>query len=336
MTGRPDLRHAFAQANGLDPAQEVMIAGDASFRSYYRYPYQSGTAIVMDAPPEDGEDCRPFIFVARWLKAQGWSAPDIIAEDVGQGFLILEDLGDDLFKPLIETTKAPVELLYGTAVDLLVCAAQVPAPAEIPAYDEAVLAREVELLTDYYWPLAHGENLPAAARDSFFAAWQKLWPLVAKPDNPVLVMRDYHAENLIWLPARSGVARVGLLDFQDALAGHAAYDLISLADDARRDVSQAERRFMFDRYVAGRLAVSPDFNRAEFDTAAEILAAQRNTKIIGIFARLAVRDGKPLYLDLLGRVWGYLTSNLEHAAMTELKAWFDEYCPHDTRKNIKQ
>lgn len=334
MTGRPDKRHAFATANGLNPDDEIMIAGDASFRSYYRYPYKGGTAIVMDAPPEDGEDCRPFVFIGKWLKAQGWSAPEIFAEDVAQGFLLLEDLGDDLFKPLIEEHGAPWQELYGAAVDLLVEAASLPAPGEIPPYDEAALTREVELLTDYYWPLAHGQELPPKARDDFLKAWAKLWPLVAKPQNPVLVMRDYHAENLIWLPKRGGTARVGLLDFQDALAGHPAYDLISLADDARRDITPKERAFMFDHYAQGRLAKDPAFNRDEFETAAEILAAQRNTKIIGIFARLAVRDGKPIYLNLIGRVWGYLTSNLEHAAMAEVKAWFDEHCPPDTRKNV--
>lgn len=335
MSARTQARHAFAKVQGLDPSQEIMIAGDASFRSYYRYPHKGSTAVMMDAPPEDGEDCRPFVFVGRWLKAQGWSAPEIFAEDVTQGFLLLEDLGDDLFKPLIEKGTVRGEVLYGAALDLLVEAASIPAPHEIPPYDEAALGREVELLTAYYWPLAHGAKLSPAARDDFMKAWAKLWPLVARPAKPVLVMRDYHAENLIWLPKRQGVARVGLLDFQDALAGHPAYDLISLADDARRDVSPKERAFMFDHYAAGRLALDPSFDRIKFETAAEILAAQRNTKIIGIFARLAVRDGKPLYLNLIGRVWNYLTANLEHAVMADVKAWFDEHCPPDTRKNVE-
>lgn len=333
MSMRDDKRNAFLAAQGIDPTTSFKIAGDASFRSYYRCLDGEGASlVVMDAPPEDGEDCRPFVAIGRWLKEQDFSAPAIVAEDVSQGFLLLEDLGDALFKPLLEE-GTPFESLYGPAVDLLAQLAQIPAPAgfdngyKLPPYDEAALETEVLLLTDWYYPLAAGRDLSHEAREEYLACWRALWPHVAQPENPVLVLRDYHAENLLWLPDRDGTAKVGLLDFQDGLAGHAAYDLISLADDARRDVNRAERDFMFKRYCAARQAIDAGFDQAAFETQAEILAAQRNAKIVGIFCRLAKRDGKPQYLGLLPRVWGYLLANVQHPAMTDLAAWFETHCP---------
>lgn len=333
MSSRDEKRNAFLSAEGIDPATAYKIAGDASFRSYYRCLDSEGASlVVMDAPPEDGEDCRPFVAIGRWLVAEGFSAPAIVAEDVDQGFLLLEDLGDALFKPLL-ADGTPFETLYGPAVDLLVELAQIPAPTQLengyvlPPYDETALETEVLLLTDWYYPLAAGRALSQQAREDYLACWRALWPHVARPEKPVLVLRDYHAENLLWLPERDGTAKVGLLDFQDGLAGHAAYDLISLTDDARRDVSKPERAFMFERYAAARQAIDADFDYAAFEMQAEILAAQRNAKIVGIFCRLAKRDGKPQYLGLLPRVWRYLLSNVQHPAMADLAAWFDTHCP---------
>ena len=313
-------RDAFLTSIGIDPSSATKIAGDASFRSYYRVPQ----GILMDAPPEEGEDCAPFVAIANWLIEHGFSAPRILEADLEQGFLLLEDLGDDLFKPLLTSQNS--ETLYGAALEVLVALSQIPAPDFIPPYDFEALDREVALFTDWYWPMVMGEEMAADQRAEYLA----LWPHVLPPKNPVAVLRDYHAENLIWLPKRAGVCRVGLLDFQDALAGHPAYDVISLSEDARRDVSPEERAFMFEHYAALQ---GSGFDRDAFEQDAAILAAQRSAKIIGIFARLALRDKKPIYLGLIGRVWGSLTRKLQHPALADLNAWFAKHCPPEMRRN---
>jgi aminoglycoside/choline kinase family phosphotransferase len=192
---------------------------------------------------------------------------------------------------------------------------------------------EVRLLIDWFYPAAAGVTISVAAQDEFIEAWRDALSLL-KVDKPVVVLRDYHAENLMWLETKNGVARAGMLDFQDALAGSPAYDLISLTEDARREVSPDLADAMTARYVRLRKASDGQFDEEAFRFAAALLAAQRNTKIVGIFARLWKRDGKPRYTNYLPRMWRYLERDLSHGALRNLKAWFDKHIPQSYRGTL--
>lgn len=270
----------------------------------------------MDAPPPH-EDVGPFIAIARHLTGHGFRAPAILAEDRVTGLLLLEDLGDARMRETIDAGTSAELPLYEAAIDLLV-ALQAHPPADVPPYDLAVLHREVNLLTEWFCPAAALEvDLPGYA-----AAWAEVLSRVDVAE--VTVLRDYHAENIMLLDGGA----LGLLDFQDALAGHRAYDLVSLLQDARRDVPEGVEAAMLDRFKA---ATRPG---ADFDAAYAILGAQRNAKIVGIFTRLWQRDGKPRYLDLLPRVWAYLDRDLAHPALAPVTAWFDANIPAAKRGTI--
>lgn len=297
---------------GWGAARRAPLAGDASHRRYERLSGGPGdaTAVLMDAPPDRGEDVRPFLTIARHLTGQGFSAPAILAADVTRGFLLLEDLGDALFAHVVARRPDDEDLLYAAAVDLLARLHRAPVP-EVPAYD-------VQLMTDlaclpFEWYLT---ALDRPAPDREIAAFRaEMAALLAEHAPPsVLILRDYHAENLIWLPDRDGVARVGLLDFQDAMLGHPAYDLVSLLEDARRDVAPALQDRMRARYVAATGADGAAFARAY-----ALVGAQRNLRILGVFVRLCRRDGKPGYLPLLPRVWTNLMADLDHPALSGLR-----------------
>jgi hypothetical protein len=234
--------------------------------------------------------------------------------DREHGLLLLEDFGDDRVGPLLKREPQRERAIYESAVDTLAKIVRQPAPDGIPPYNGAAMEREVALFPDWYAP-AVAIDVDA---DGYFSAWRAAWADVAAEAerNPVLVLRDYHADNLMVLPGRR---ELGLLDFQDALAGHPAYDLVSLLQDARRDVAQELEEDMLTRFMAA--ADIPD--RARFRAHYEVLGAQRNTKILGIFTRLWKRDGKPLYLPLQPRVWNYLERNLRHPALAPVRAWFD-------------
>lgn len=323
MSDRFALSKDFLAAAGWGDAARGKLAGDASFRKYERLQRGAETAVLMDAPPPH-EDVRPFLRVARALLRHGYAAPQILAEDAGHGFLLLEDLGDDLYARLL-TRGADENLLYGAAIDFLLDLHRHPAPADLGVYDEARLIDEVQLFTDWYLPALRGRETEPGLRDEFNAFWHELAPSVALLPR-VLVMRDFHAENLIWLPARKGVARVGLLDFQDAVAGHRAYDLVSLLEDARRDVPPALAEAMIRRYIAGSGLEEQAFRRAY-----AILGAQRNLRIIGIFTRLWKRDGKPHYQTFMPRMWGLVERDLQHPELQGLRQWLDRLVPAELR-----
>jgi aminoglycoside/choline kinase family phosphotransferase len=280
--------------------------------------------------------------VATFLREHGLSAPEIIAHDYENGFLLIEDFGHGRFADLIIGGQDE-RLLYETAIDALVRLHQVPAPLQISvpgahanhllSYDSLVMLAEVQLLVDWFYPAAAGSKLSADAAAEFQSVWRSALALL-RVDAPVVVLRDYHAENLMWLPERSGLGRAGLLDFQDALSGSAAYDLISLTEDARREVSVNLADAMTQRYVGRRLADDAQFNAEEFRFAAALLAAQRNTKIVGIFARLWKRDGKPRYRQYLPRMWRYLERDLSHPVLKPLKDWFDKHIPASYRGTL--
>ena len=330
--GRDAELAAFLRAAGWPRQAARPLAGDASNRRYLRLAETGrGGAVLMDAPPESGEDVRRFVAVTHWLRQHGFSAPAIAAADTARGFLLLEDLGDDLYTLLLAKAPERDAELYGVAVDLLAGLAAIPAPATLgPAdgrvalapYDAAVLAREAALVREWWLPAASGDA-PSPELAAEFDGLVAEATATVEPVRDVLVLRDYHADNLIWLPRRKGVARAGLLDYQDALAGHAAYDLMSLLEDARRDTSAELREAMIGRYLGRR----PELDAAAFRAAYSALGAQRNLKIVGIFARLAIRDAKPRYLDLIPRVWAHLMRDLADPALAPLAEWVARHLP---------
>jgi aminoglycoside/choline kinase family phosphotransferase len=314
----------FLVGAGWGAAARAPLAGDASFRRYERVRNRDGcTAVLMDAPPPH-EDVRPFAAVDALLRGYGYSAPAILASDVANGFLLLEDLGDALFSRAI-AEGGDERAMYAAAVDLLVDLRGRPTAGELPPYDPDRLLAESGLFVDWYLPEVSGSAVPQAARDDYARAWRAAFGKRGD-DRPVTVLRDYHADNLVWLPGRDGVARVGLLDFQDAVTGTAAYDLVSLLEDARRDLGAGLAETMLDRYV-----VASGVDRDGFTADLAIMGAQRNAKIIGIFTRLWKRDGKPAYLALIPRVWRHLEGDLRHPALAPVAAWFSRHVPADLR-----
>ncbi len=304
---------AFLAAHGWAGANVVPLAGDASFRRYFRVDAGERRAVLMDAPPPH-EDPRPFQAVASWLSASGFRAPAIHAADEAHGLVLLEDFGDDRMREAIDAAPHRAADLYERAVDTLVELAKHAAGPFAP-YDRVVLQREAGLFVKWYCPAVGTE----ANEDEYRAAWDAVLGH-ALTDAPVTVLRDYHSENLMLVDGD-----LGLLDFQDALAGHPAYDLVSLLQDARRDVDAETECAMLDRY---RVATGAG---DAFMDAYYVLGAQRNAKILGIFTRLWKRDGKPRYAALCLRVWAYLERDLSHPALAPVARWFNEHVPRDRR-----
>jgi hypothetical protein len=340
----------FLDQSGFAEAERERVAGDASTRSYERLTLGGRTAILMNSPRRpDGppvrngrpysaiahlaEDVKPFVALAHGLREHGFSAPDIYAADLDGGFLIIEDLGSH---GVVEgNPPAPIGHCYQTAADALVVLHRLPLPDtlpvtpqishHVPPYDMDALLIEVELMLDWYLPY-RGARQTAAMHDTFLALWRDaLEPVVDAP--PTWVLRDFHSPNLLWLPDRGGVARLGLLDFQDAMMGPAAYDLASLLQDARIDVPEELEIELLGRYVRSRREFDETFDIPEFVTLYSTLAAQRASKILGIFARLDRRDGKPQYLRHLPRVWNYLQRSLVHPRLARLEAWYATHVP---------
>jgi N-acetylmuramate 1-kinase len=307
MSDRDALIAAFVAATDWAGARRRPLAGDASNRRYERLHLDGKTAVLMDAPRDKGEDIRPFVKIAEYLASIGLSAPGIIAADDQHGFLLLEDLGDDLFARVIPRDPALETHLYEAATDVLVHLHAAPPPIGLAAYDGPVMLDMAALAWRWYRAGAVAED--AAAEAAFRAAFAPVLARHVAP-TPVLIQRDYHAENLLWLPDRIGPARVGLLDFQDAMLGHPAYDLVSVLQDARRDVPPAIEDAMIARYVA---ATGQD--DGAFRASYAVLGVQRNLRILGVFARLCMMGGKAHYIDLIPRVWALLRRDLAHPAL---------------------
>lgn len=306
---------AFLESHGWTDARVQPVAGDASFRRYFRVECATrGKAILMDAPPPH-EDPQPFIDVAQYLNGHQFRAPEIYATDLSRGLVLLEDFGDRRMREHLDDHPEDESVIYRRAIDTIVRLAAIPA-AELQPYDMATYLREVQLLTEWYMP-AMGLSCDA---DAFEVMWtDALAPLVSY--HNVTVLRDYHAENIMLLDD----GQQGIIDFQDALVGHPAYDLVSLLQDARRDVRPEFESAMLAYY---RAAANPG---PDFDAHYALLGAQRNTKIIGIFTRLWKRDGKERYLSFLPRMWGLLERDLSHPALAGIKQWFDTHIPPEVR-----
>ncbi len=289
----------FLEAKGILDYKIKKVAGDASFRSYYRIFTADKEFILMYAPPSH-EDIKPFIKIDKFLVKNKFSAPKIFAIDYKKGFILLEDFGDDTYGKVL-ARKSEIDLkvtelyLYKNAVDCLVELHKIEVPKDVSFYNEELLLREVMLFIDWYLPL---KKLPITEEEKqkFKNLWLEIFAHLDKK-NQVLVLRDFHADNLMILQKRKLCRKVGLLDFQDAVIGSKAYDLVSLLEDARRDLVEENRNKVFQYYLE-----KLQCEKESFVTDYEILSLQRNIKIIGIFARLSVRDGKHNYLNLLPRV----------------------------------
>ena len=320
MTASPESLPAgideFLARAGWAGAQIEPLAGDASFRRYFRVRDKARSAMLMDAPPPH-EDPGPFLDVGKWLIGQGHRAPAIHAEDRAAGLVLIEDFGHDRMRDWLDLNPDAERVTYERAIDALVALHRSP-PGPFALYDMETYQREAALFVEWWCPAAKLEVNAA----SYAKAWQEvLTPLLPRQVPGVTVLRDYHAENIMLLEGQAQ----GLIDFQDALVGHPAYDLVSLLQDARRDVSPELERAMFDRYVAA-VDAGPDF---EADYAR--LGAQRNAKIVGIFARLWQRDGKPRYLPMIPRVWDAMERDLAHPALAPVDEWFEANIPPEIR-----
>jgi aminoglycoside/choline kinase family phosphotransferase len=327
MPDRSKLRADFVARSGWADARERLLAGDASFRRYFRLQRACGTAVVMDAPPPQ-EDVRPFVRIARHLTALRLSAPEVFAEDEVNGFLLLEDLGDDTFARTL-AQGGDENALYARATDVLAAVHAAPDHGLLPGlgvYAGEALIEAAMLLPEWYLPAATGHAPSIEDIQSYREAWRQCLADLP-PIADTLLLRDYHKDNLLWLPERKGVRACGLLDFQDAQQGHPSYDLVSLIEDARRDVTPAVHDACLARYIDATGLDAFDF-RAGF----ALMAAQRHARVIGLFVRLLQRDGKPDYLPHLPRVWRLLERALQHDALSALRVWVDRMLPPPLRR----
>ena len=313
----PDGVDNFLSEAGWGGAEIAALPGDASFRRYFRIHKAGKSAMLMDAPPPN-EDPEPYLRAAKWLDANGLRAPHIYAEDAARGLVLIEDFGEVRMREYLDQWPSDERAIYTVAVDTLVELHRLPSGPFLD-YSLAEYKREARLFTEWYCP-AQGLKVDS---EGYVRAWeQTLGELLTRQRIGVCVLRDYHCENIMLL---GSLEKQGLLDFQDALAGHKAYDLVSLLQDARRDVPVQLEAEMFDYYVR------KTGEGAEFLGDYARLGAQRNAKIVGIFVRLWQRDGKPRYLDYIPRVWAMLERDLTHPALAPVARWFDANIPRSLR-----
>jgi tRNA threonylcarbamoyl adenosine modification protein YjeE len=340
----------FLEDAGLSDARRQRMPGDASIRSYARLIRDDGVVILMNFPrrPDgpalyDGksysaavhlaEDVKPFVAIANGLRERGFSAPSIHYADLDSGFLITEDFGSAGF--VKGDPQQPIPERYEIATDLLAVlhhqglperlplAPQLDYP--VPTFDIEALSVEIGLMLEWYLP-DRGVEMSSEMRAEFMAMWRNL---LEKPVGAAKtwVLRDFHSPNLIWLGERTGIAQVGIIDFQDAVLGPAAYDLVSLLQDARIDVPEALELALLTRYIKARLTSDQNFDPAVFAEHYAIMSAQRNTRLLGTFARLNRRDGKPQYLRHQPRIWTYLSRSLAHPALAAVRQWYAANVP---------
>ncbi|MBK8438768.1 MAG: phosphotransferase [Rhodobacter sp.] len=320
-------RQVFLSRVGWGAAARSHLAGDASARSYERLAGSGRSAVLMDSPPGPADDTEDFIRVARHLEGLGLSVPRILEAEPARGLLLLEDLGDALYTQVLKADPLMERPLYDAAVDVLLALQSAPPPGEVPDLSAQGWAAATGLAPEFYAGAILGQSPDAAAFTECLAAAMARHADAAR----VLILRDYHAGNLIWLPVRKGLARVGLLDFQQAQKGQPGYDLVSLLQDARRDVAAETETAGIARFAAGAgLPV------AEFAPAYATLGAQRALRILGIFARLCLIAAKPGYVALIPRVWGQLMANLAHPALSSLRRECLTLLPEPTPENLSR
>ncbi len=326
---RAKLISDFLGKAGWGTAARAMLAGDASSRRYERLSKQTGeTAILMDAPPNANNSITPFVTIARHLNRIGLSAPHSYAGDPANGLLLQEDLGDDLFARAIPKTPHLESTLYTAATDVLICLHGAP-PPDLTIFGPDRMAEQASLVFETWVQTVSGPCAPGIA-DEFRTRLAELLHRTTQGD-PVMILRDYHAENLLWLPERSGLERVGLIDFQDAMLAHPGYDLVSLLQDVRRDVSANVEAAMIAHFVHQSGAQD-----AQFRTAYAVLGVQRNLRILAVFARLVTDLGKPHYARLIPRTWGHVMRGLSHPALSSIAPLLIETLPEPTPANLRK
>ncbi len=354
-TTREETIRAFLAGAGWSEATRQALAGDASTRRYERLSLNGRPALLMDwpsgpdAPAAAGraaysrvahlaEDVRAFVAVGEHLRGLGLSAPEIYAADIAQGLLLLEDLGDDVYGTLIEKGAGPagepLDELYRAGIETLLRLQSAPAPAMLPVgngethvvphFDDGVFRAELDVLLDWHFPVVLGGEATAQQRAEFHALWSDLRPLIDVGPQ-ALFLRDFHSPNMLWIGARQGPARVGLIDYQDALIGSRAYDLVSFLQDARRDVPPSREQAMRALYVERAKTELPGFDEKEFLAAYAALGAERALRLMGLWPRLLKRDGKPHYMAHMPRTVDYLRRNLAHPALAALKVWLEAH-----------
>ncbi|MGB3721315.1 MAG: phosphotransferase [Pacificimonas sp.] len=331
----PPAAPAFLAAVGWADADRTEFSADAAFRRYFRLTRADGARAILMHAPDPSERSEWFVELALEIRARGMSGPEIYATDMSDGLILLEDLGTrQYFEYLQSASDADARELYGAATDVLTILHRHPMPTQlglvhIDDYTSARMIREAELLLDWHWPELMGGAASDDVRSSHAAAWTKVLA-AADYDADRMVQLDYHSPNLMWLPGREGARRVGILDFQDAMRGPSSYDLVSLLQDARRDMLPGLEADMTARYLAAR-KLDEDAFRASY----AVMGAQRAARILGVFVRLWRRDEKPRYLAHLPRLWEYLDRNLAHPALAPLKDWFDTHLPQPARTRLK-
>jgi tRNA threonylcarbamoyl adenosine modification protein YjeE len=335
----------FLTETGYIEATRRRMTGDASIRSYARLLRDDDSFILMNSPKRpdgpaiyDGksysaavhlaEDVKPFVAIANGLRSRGFSSPAIHHADIEAGLLITEDFGSAGF--VEGDPPEPIAERYEVATDLLVELHREPLPDtlplvphvdySIPIFDVDALLVEAGLMLEWYLP-DRGVQPSGDLRLEFAAMWRELLQK-SSASATTWVLRDFHSPNLIWLSERTGIARVGIIDFQDAVLGPGAYDLVSLLQDARVDISEQFELTLFTRYIKSRRMADDNFDAADFASLYAIMSAQRNTRLLGTFARLNRRDGKPQYLRHQPRIWSYLNRSLAHPALSPVRDWY--------------
>ena len=330
MTDRQNTIKIFLDKEGWGRAKREPLMADASFRRYERLELTGNLAMLMDAPPPI-ESIDKFITISQHLYSLGFSTPKVLARDISNGLLIIEDLGNETFTKALSANRSIDETnLYNLAVDVLIKLHNYPMKDVLPSNTENYsidhLLDEAQLFCDWTWGALFGTKPETKVIDSFQSAWiEALTPFIKMDET--LVLRDYHVDNLMVLKNRSGIAKCGLLDFQDAVIGHRAYDLMSLLEDARRDININIKEKMLERYFRA----FPSLEKKQFSAAFAVFAAQRHTKVIGIFTRLCMRDGRTAYLRHIPRVWRLLESTLLHQSLAPVARWFETNIPPERR-----
>lgn len=330
---REDAIRRFLAEAGWGGAVRDPIPGDASFRRYERLLLGDRRAILMDAPPER-ENTFSFVNAQRYFQHAGCRVPHVISDASGEGLLLLEDLGDDSVSLRLKTEPGQEAAIYADAVAVLAHMAKQglsrieSSGSSFAPYDEALLKQEVMLLAQWLLPEILSVGTAVEAVEAYAEVWNTLL-LEAELTPQVVTHRDYHADNLFLISGQEGMDRIGLLDFQDAVLGRAAYDLVSLLEDARRDVSPQVVSACLADFIR-HTGMQENSLRREY----AFYGAQRNAKILGIFTRLYRRDGKPRYLGMIPRVWRLFDQNLKHPALAPLKAWRDSYITAETEQRI--
>ncbi len=349
----------FLATAGWNNAAWHFLQGDASTRSYLRVTKGNQTALLMNAPPQpDGppikdnkpysqlahlaEDMTSFVAIANTLRAKGFSLPEILHHDIKTGLLLISDFGDDQYHHLITAENQPKAPLYQNAIDVITeLRAHKPEPMPVaeatytlPTYDQTALAIETDLLPEWYWPHVKSEACPSPTKTDYDQIWQDLFQTLDQEENDQWVLRDYHSPNLMGLAGEGALKRVGIIDFQDAVKGHAAYDVVSLCQDARLTITASEEQALLQRYLTNTKAKEASFQTEKFLSCYAILGAQRCCKLLGIFVRLSKRDGKHHYLAHIPRIWNYLERNLKHPTLAPLNQWFATHFHQEERANF--